>query len=247
MRAVNTAVRLFAETFDPGEPIVELGSKYLPGAEELSDLRRYFPGRAYVGCDARSGLGVDRIENAEALSFADGFAGAVVMCDMLSHTPRPGRIIAEARRILSDDGVAIVSAPFNYRLNGFPTDYWRFSASGLWVLLDEAGFEDVCVFSIGPDVKPRVVVGVAAPKPSPAHAEKRRAFEERVASTYKSGRLHAHADTAAKAARDLLGTVLGRARLGVRFFDPNDAGGYWKVTDGPEAVVSEHAQRAGDD
>src|SRR5437588_11798356 len=141
MRAVNTAVRLMAEAFEPAGPIVEVGSYYLAGNEHVSNLRPYFPGREYIGCDVRSGPGVDRLENAEALSFADRSVGTVISCDMLAHTPQPARVIAEARRVLRDDGIAAISAPFNYRLGAFPTDYWRFSASGLWVLLTEAGFE----------------------------------------------------------------------------------------------------------
>src|SRR5579872_4723320 len=114
MRAVNTAVRLMAEEFDPAGPIVEVGSYYLAGSEKLSDLRPYFPGREYIGCDVRPGLGVDRLENAESLSLVDGSAGAFISCDMLAHTPRPGHVLAEARRVLRDDGIAIITAPFNY-------------------------------------------------------------------------------------------------------------------------------------
>src|SRR5512133_3871195 len=109
MHAINIAVGLFSRCFEPAGPIVELGSKYLPGWEDLSDLRPLFPERAYVGCDLRSGLGVDRIENAEALTFSDNSVGAVLLCDMLGHTPHPQRVVAETRRVLRHDGVAFVS------------------------------------------------------------------------------------------------------------------------------------------
>jgi SAM-dependent methyltransferase len=235
MRAVNTAIRLVAETFDPSGPIVEVGSYYLAGNEQLSNLRPYFPGREYIGCDVRPGSGVDRLENAESLTFANGSVGAFVSCDMIGHTPRPARVVAEARRVLRDDGIAAITAPFSYRLNGFPTDYWRFTASGLWVLFDEAGFEDITVFSLGPSSKPRVVIGVAAAVASEEHARRKRQFEQRAIEAYSRNRLHAHLDTMEKAGRDLIGTMVGRAKLGVAFFDPAQQGGYFDVTVGPNA------------
>jgi SAM-dependent methyltransferase len=241
MRAVNTAMRLVAESFQPDGPIVEIGSYCDPRNAELVNLRPYFAGREYVGCDVRPGPGVDRVENAEALSFADSSFGAWLSCDMLAHTPNPARVLAEARRVVREDGIAALSVPFNYRLGAFPTDYWRFTASGLWVLLDQAGFQDMTIFSLGPAAKPRVVIGVAAAVASEEHARRKRQFEQRVKQEYSRNRLHAHLDTMEKAARELFGTLLGRARLGVEFFDARQGGGYYDVSAGPE----EAARRAG--
>lgn len=233
MRAVNTAIRLMAESFEPSGPIVEAGSFYLEGNERLSNLRPYFPDREYVGCDVRPGLGVDRLENAESLSFADRSVGAFISCDMLAHTPRPASVVGEARRILRDDGIAVFTVPFTYRLGAFPTDYWRFSASGLWVLLSDAGFEANTIFSLGPLAKPRVIIGVAAPVASDEHRRRERQFQQGVSEAYGRNRLHAHFDTMEKAGRDLLGTMLGRAKLGVSFFDPQQRGGYFDISVGP--------------
>jgi hypothetical protein len=58
-KAINMCVRLFAETFDGAPPVVEVGAYYPPGYEWLCDLRPYFVGREYVGCDIRSGPGVE--------------------------------------------------------------------------------------------------------------------------------------------------------------------------------------------
>jgi SAM-dependent methyltransferase len=234
MRAVNTAMRLVAESFHPDGPIVEIGSYCVPGYEDLVNLRPYFPGREYVGCDVRPGPGVDRVENAEALSFQDRSFAAWLSCDMLAHTPNPGRVLKEARRVLRDDGIAALSVPFDSRLGAFPTDYWRFTASGLWVLLNEAGFAEITIFSLGPRVKPRVVIGVAAAVASEEHTRRKRQFEQRVGQEYSRNRLHAHVNTMEKAARELFGTMLGRARLGAAFFDPHQPGGYYDVSIGPE-------------
>lgn len=224
MRAVNTSVRLFAEAFHPTGPVIELGSYYLPGWQYLSDLRPYFSGLEYIGCDIRQGLGVDRIEDAESLTFPDGHAGAVLMLDMLAHTPHPQRAVDEARRILAPDGLLAISVPFSYRISAFPDDYWRFTASGLQVLFE--GFEDTCVFSLGPRVKPRIAFGVAARAASKDFSDRKEHFQRLVEESFRRGRLRAHLNTMAGAGRDLAGTLFGRADLGVSFFDPKMGGGY---------------------
>lgn len=224
MRAVNTCIRLFADTFDPPGPIVEFGSFYIPGWEHLSDLRPYFPGREYTGCDIRSGSGVDQIEDAESPSFATSSTGTVVMCDMLAHTPHPHRALLEVHRILSDEGLLALSAPFNYRISAFPDDYFRFTSSGLNALLEPFG--DRTIFAVGPRVKPRVVFAVAAKQASSQFSAQSALFQARVHDAFQHGRLRAHLNTAASAGREVVGTLLGRAHLGVAFLQPSQTGGY---------------------
>ena len=54
----------------------------------------------------------------------------------------------------------LVSVPFDYRLHGFPTDYRRFRASGLYTLLEE--FPQKTVFAIGPHLMPSTVFAIVA-------------------------------------------------------------------------------------
>jgi hypothetical protein len=147
------------------------------------------------------------------------------MCDMLPHTPHPDRVIAEALRVLRDDGVVAASAVFNYRLNGFPTDFYRFSASGLDVLLEE--FEARTVFALGPKAKPRLAFAVAAKRATPAFERRVEQFEQRIRETFRRNRLRAHLNEMAVAGRDLVGCMFGRADLGVAFYNPEAGGGHW--------------------
>jgi methyltransferase family protein len=98
-RAIRLSVRTFSQTFDPPGLIVENGAYYPPGYEALCDLRPFFQGRTYIGCDIRSGHGVDRIEDAQALRFADQSVGTVLLLDVLEHLPYPHKAIAEAHRV----------------------------------------------------------------------------------------------------------------------------------------------------
>jgi SAM-dependent methyltransferase len=238
-RAVNTSVRLFSETFDPKGPVVELGSLYLVGWEHVADLRPHFPGREYIGCDIRQGLGVDRIEDAEALSFDDDSVGTVVMCELLPHLPRPSHALNEALRVLRDDGLLAVSVPFRYRINGFPSDYWRFTSSGLHTLLDD--FADKCVFALGPQGSPAVVFGVAAKRRTDEFSAAKEEFQRLVQEEFARARLRAHLSVMKRASREVVGTLLGRANLGVVFFDPAQGGGY------VDQAVRMHGGESGED
>lgn len=68
-------VKLFVEVISGVFPVkgtvIEVGSLHVPSQESFADLRQFFPHQTYIGCDITWGHGVDRIENAEELTFKD--------------------------------------------------------------------------------------------------------------------------------------------------------------------------------
>src|SRR5712692_4250060 len=96
INAINTCVRTFSEEFSPRGPILDIGSYYLPEYKSLCERRTLFPKLDYIGCDLRRGPGVDRIEDAEHLSFPNGSAGAMLLLEILEHLRNPQQAIAEA-------------------------------------------------------------------------------------------------------------------------------------------------------
>lgn len=223
-QAINTSVRLFSEIFEPRGPVVEIGSLYQPGYDELSNLRHYFVGKKYIGCDIRQGLGVDRIEDAHALSFENRSIGTMLMFEILEHLPSPGKAISEAWRVLDDQGLLALSVPFNYRLHGFPTDYWRFTASGIHSLLSD--FPDKVVFALGPQLKPAFIFAVATKRSSREFTEQKAKFEARIRETFRRFWLRGYISVLKERSRDFFGFLLGRAKLSATFFDPAQSGGY---------------------
>jgi SAM-dependent methyltransferase len=223
IETINVVVRTFVEVFNPAGPVLDIGAYYPEGYAALCDRRPMFPGRTYVGCDIRYGPGVDRIEDAEHLTFPDRSVGSVLILETLEHIPHPQRVVAEAKRVLTDDGMMLVSVPFNYRLHGFPTDYWRFTASGLYTLLAE--FPRKTVFAIGPHLMPSTVFAVVA-----THREQFEQGEQRLHTALREAfRQHKRRHTLKvleERSRDLLGLLLGRARVGIAFYNPSQQGGY---------------------
>jgi hypothetical protein len=125
-------VKLFVKTFSelvPDSPIYEFGSLQVPGQEGFADLRSFFPGKEYIGCDMQPGAGVDKIEDMEkGLTIQDGSASAVLCMDTLEHVFDVFTAMKEMNRILRDDeGILIASSLFHFKIHSYPFDYWRFT------------------------------------------------------------------------------------------------------------------------
>ena len=232
IEVINATVTAFSKTFSPASPVLDIGSYYLPGYERWCDRRPLFPDLEYVGCDIRSGPGVDRIEDAQQLTFCDASIGTVILLETLEHLPKPERAIAEVHRVLRDDGLLLLSVPFSYRLHGFPSDYWRFTASGVHEMLGEFPWKSV--FSAGPALKPATVFAIAAKTPRSALAVALQSLQAELRSQTKPLFRRLFWCALEERSRDLLGLLLGRAAITMTFFRPRAAGRLRRYADNRE-------------
>ena len=136
-RFLHGVFRAVAESFPLPEPILEVGSYQVAGQESIADLRSYFPGKSYLGVDARPGPGVDRIADVEALPFTDGSVGTVIAMNTFEHVAHFWKGFEEIRRVLRPDGAFFLCSPFYFHIHDFPDDYWRFTPSALEMLLQD--------------------------------------------------------------------------------------------------------------
>jgi SAM-dependent methyltransferase len=134
---LNGVARAVAETFDLAGPILEIGSYQVAGQEKIADLRRFFPGKPYLGIDVRPGPGVDRLADVEALPYADGSFGTVIAMNTFEHVARFWRGFEEAYRVLRPDGAFLLSCPFYFHIHDHPSDYWRFTPEAFELLLED--------------------------------------------------------------------------------------------------------------
>ena len=65
----------------------------------------------------------------------DSAYDCVVCMEVLEHTINPFDAVKELRRILTDGGYLLISAPLNFRIHGPSPDCWRFTEHGWNVLL----------------------------------------------------------------------------------------------------------------
>lgn len=104
----------------------------------------------YIGVDWTARPNVDVVAPAEDLPFDDASFDLLLSTQVLEHVDDPGRVVAEACRVLRPGGIALVSTHgvVNYHPN--PNDYWRWTHAGLARLLQEqGGFGDVEVHHNG--------------------------------------------------------------------------------------------------
>ncbi len=132
MRDHNKAFcRLVADSFNCPAPVYEFGSYQVEGQEGYANLRALFPGKTYIGCDMRPGPGVDRVEDVSAVKLPDSSAGTVLCIETFEHVFEVRRAFDEVFRILRPGGVCVITTPLNFRIHGYPDDYWRLTPSCL--------------------------------------------------------------------------------------------------------------------
>jgi len=166
MRDHNKAFcRLVAETMDCPGPVFEFGSYQVEGQESYANLREFFPGKTYVGCDMRPGPGVDRVEDVTAIALPDGSAGSVLCIETFEHVFEVRRAFDEVLRILRPGGVFVITSPLNFRIHGYPDDYWRMTPNCLRRLLEPYAAR-VCGYQ-GHHAFPHTVMGLGIKAPIP--------------------------------------------------------------------------------
>ena len=133
-RYIRHCVKQASTIFNFGEPIVEFGSLQL--SSEF-DLRPFFVGKKFIGCDIFEGPGVDRIEDIHRTSFEDDSVGTVICLETLEHIPQPFMAANEIYRILHSDGFCMISAPMRLGIHSHPSDYWRYTPKAFETLLKD--------------------------------------------------------------------------------------------------------------
>jgi SAM-dependent methyltransferase len=118
---VGCGTRAFAPVFE-GRVERYLGID-LPSSRFLADTRPDVYGRA------------------EELPFRSGSVDTVFGMSMTTYLPEPGRMLAEAHRILKPGGSLILEFAQMAPLHDEPHDYYRFTRYGAAWLLERAGFE----------------------------------------------------------------------------------------------------------
>lgn len=160
---VRAFVRVAAESFSPRGPVYEFGSYQVAGQEACADLRGLFPGKPYVGCDLRPGLGVDRLEDLASLTLPDGAARTIVCVDTLEHVFEARRAVDEMIRVLAPGGLMLLAAPMDFRIHDYPGDYWRLTPSCIERLLEP--LPATVIGWQGAEKYPHTVFGIGCKEP----------------------------------------------------------------------------------
>ena len=125
-----------------GADVLEVGSRQHGGAWWVNN-RDLEQGR-WTGLDMQDGPGVDVV--ADVLAMPDEWAGrfsAVLCSEVLEHLRYPLASLQAMRIVIEPGGWIIVTTLTAFPIHGFPDDYWRFTESGLSLMLRDAGFVEI--------------------------------------------------------------------------------------------------------
>lgn len=110
IRFVSLARGHFFSADIPGR-VLEIGSYDVNGS-----IRACMPAKDYVGVDLVSGPGVDVVRSGHELDFPDGSFDCVVSCECFEHNPYWKETFLNMHRMVSGDGVVIVTCASRGRL-----------------------------------------------------------------------------------------------------------------------------------
>lgn len=132
-----------------GLDVLEVGSRlHDPRAWWL--VNRDLARGLWKGIDMQSGHGVDEVVDIHHMpaEWSDKFSG-ILCSEVLEHVQRPWVALPELYRVTAPGGWIIVTTLTAFPIHGFPDDFYRYTESGLRVLLEDAGFANIETASAG--------------------------------------------------------------------------------------------------
>lgn len=93
-----------------------------------------------VSCDIQPLPGVDVVCDLEDLPFKDGSFDGVLSVAVLEHCRHPWIAITEMSRVMKQGGALVCVVPFFQPIHNVPTDFFRFTPSGITSMLEDSGF-----------------------------------------------------------------------------------------------------------
>ncbi len=126
-----------------GDDVLEVGSR-MTNAGTWWIVNRDLARGQWLGVDMQPGHGVDQVADIHDLPTEWGGRFSGVLCsEVLEHVARPWVALPKLREVIRPGGWIVVTTLFAFPEHGFPDDFYRYSRSGLKLLLEDAGFKDV--------------------------------------------------------------------------------------------------------
>ena len=129
-----------AELGDGDATVLDIGSLDCNGT--YKDLMP--PHWKYIGADLRAGPNVDIcMESEYEIPLESGSVDMVISGQCLEHCRNPFKLVAEASRVLRDDGLVLLVAPFVFFEHKEPVDCFRFLPDGMEAIFAECGIRAI--------------------------------------------------------------------------------------------------------
>lgn len=128
-----------------GSDVLEVGSRLHDPKAWWIDNRDLARGQ-WTGIDMQPGHNVDVVADIHALpaEWAGRFSG-VLCSEVLEHVARPWVALPKLREVIRPGGWIVVTTLTTFHIHGYPDDFYRYTESGLHLLLSDAGFVDIAI------------------------------------------------------------------------------------------------------
>lgn len=130
-RVVTDALASFTATIEPGSTVLEIGCGHYDHRPFADRLLRI---------DLFTDHGPDVNGDAHQLPLADASVDAAFSISVLEHVHDPYQVVREWSRVMRPGGRVFAWIPFFFGVHGYPGDIARFTAEGVRVLFERAGF-----------------------------------------------------------------------------------------------------------
>jgi Methyltransferase domain len=151
------------QAIDLPEPIVEFGARRQADQGSRPAIRERLGSKRCFGADLDGGVGVDQRQNLHSLGLADESIGSALLFDTIEHVQEPWTALGEINRCLKPGGVVVMTSVFFFPVHSCPSDYWRFTASAMEVLLK--GYDLSFAGGAGDADFPHTAFGIGAKGP----------------------------------------------------------------------------------
>jgi SAM-dependent methyltransferase len=125
---------------------VEAKERLLDYGSGTSPYRLFFKEaiKEYVSADIKLNETAQiHLDDRGCVPLKDKFFDYVLSTQVLEHVDDPKLYLSEAKRLLKNDGLLILSTHGYWLYHPTPNDYWRWTSAGLKKILNESGFEIV--------------------------------------------------------------------------------------------------------
>lgn len=151
INSVRGQIRYFIERHADklGDDVLEVGSR-MTNKDAWWIVNRDLAKGQWTGIDMQEGHGVDQvvdIHNPPA-EWIGRFSG-ILCSEVLEHVARPWLALPKLREIMQPGGWMVVTTLTSFQIHGFPDDFYRYTPSGLKLLLEDAGFKNVVTENAG--------------------------------------------------------------------------------------------------
>lgn len=146
-KPLRELIKIISNTVSAPRKVIEVGSRQAVNQEDIADLRDLFAQSVYVGVDMEDGPGVDVVQKGEALPFGDSSVEMILCLETFEHCDKPWEVAKEIERVISKDGVVVVSSQQNFPIHMHPSDYFRYTPYGLKSLFPKLSSQLVVTIS----------------------------------------------------------------------------------------------------